>query len=88
MVHLMESRMCSCDKVSNYRSTGVTDYDTIQDGIYLNLGDPSYSYESEYLKARYQEQGLEEDTMEFGLIHSARNMGKSNIHGESNISLV
>ena len=76
MVHLMESRMCSCDKVSNYRSTGVTDHDTIQDGIYLNLGDPLYSCESEYSKTSPKKQGLGEDTMEVGLTHSTRNMGK------------
>ena len=49
MFHSMEDRIYSCDKASSYCSTGVSDHDTIQDGIYLNLGDPLRSYESEYL---------------------------------------
>ena len=76
MVRLMESRMCSCDKVSSYCSTGVTDHDTIQNGVYLNLGDPLYSCESEYSKTSPKKQGLEEDTMEVGLTHSILSMGK------------
>ena len=76
MVHLMESRMCSCGKVSNYCSIGVKDHDTIQDGIYLNLGDPLCSYESEYLKTSCKKQGLGKDTMEVGLAHSTLSMGK------------
>ncbi len=76
MFYLMEDRMCSCDKASNYCSTGVSDHDTIQNGIYLNLGDPLYSYESEYFKTSCQEQGLRKDAMEVGLTHSTLSMGK------------
>lgn len=76
MLHIMENRMCSCVKASNYRSTGVLDHDTLQDGIYLNVGDPLYSYVSEYFKTSCQEQGLKDDTMEVGLTHSTLSMGK------------
>lgn len=76
MLYHMESRMCSCDKASNYCSTGVSGHDTIQDGIYLNLGDPLYSYVSEYFETSCQEQGLKEDTMEVGLTNSTLSMGK------------
>lgn len=76
MLHFMESRMCSCEKASNYCSTGVSGHDTIQDGIYLNLGDPLYSYVSEYFKTSCQEQGLKEDTVEVGLTNSTLSMGK------------
>ena len=72
----MESRMISYDKASNYCSAGVIGHDTIQDGIYLNLGDPLCSYESEYLKTSCQKQGLRKDAMEVGLTHSALSMGK------------
>ena len=34
MLSHMESRMCSCDKASNYCSVGVSDHDTIQ-GVWL-----------------------------------------------------
>jgi hypothetical protein len=61
---------------SNYGSTGILDHDTIQDGIYLNLGDPLYSYGSEYLKTSCKKQGLRKDAMEVGLIHSTLSMGK------------
>lgn len=76
MFHLMEDKMNSCDKASSYRSTGVSDQDTIQDGIYLNLGDPLHSYESEYFETSCQEQGLRKDAMEVGLTHSTLSMGK------------
>ena len=76
MFHCMEDRMCSCVKANNYRSIGVKDHDTIQDGIYLNLGDPLCSYESEYFKTSCQEQGLRKDAMEVGLAHSTLSMGK------------
>ena len=76
MLYIMEDRMCSCNKASNYRSIGVSDHDTIQDGIYLNLGDPLCSYESEYLKTSCQEQELRKNAMEVGLLHSTRSMGK------------
>ena len=72
----MEDRMCSCAKASNYCSTGVPGHDTIQDGIYLNLGDPLCSYESEYLETSCQERGLREDAMEVGLTHSTLSVGK------------
>ena len=76
MLSYMEDGMCSYDKANNYCSAGVSDHDTIQDGIYLNLGDPLRSYESEYLETSCQEQGLRKDTMEVGLTHSTRSMGK------------
>ena len=76
MFHCMEDRMCSYDMASNYCSTGVPDHDTIQDGIYLNLGDPLHSCESEYFKTSCQERGLKEDAMEVGLTHSTLSMGK------------
>ena len=37
MFHFMEDRMCSCNKISNYFSSGGIDHDTIQGGIYLSL---------------------------------------------------
>ena len=76
MFHAMESRMCNCEKASNYCSTGVEGHDTIQDGIYLNLGDPLYPYESEYFETSYQKRGSRKDTVEVGLFHSTRSMGK------------
>ena len=90
MFHSMEDRIYSCDKASSYCSTGVSDHDTIQDGIYLNLGDPLRSYESEYLKTNCQEQGLRKDAMEVGLTHSTLSMGKPCTWGRSqqyNVSL-
>jgi hypothetical protein len=76
MFHAMEDSMWSCDKASNYRSTGVSGHDTIQNGIYLNLGDPLHSYESEYHKTSCQEQELGKDAMEVGLTHSTLSVGK------------
>jgi hypothetical protein len=76
MLHIMENRMRSCVKVSNYRSTRVSDHDTLQDGIYLNLGYPLYSYASEYFKTSCQEQELKDGAMEVGLTHSTLSMGK------------
>ena len=81
MVHNMESRMCNCAKASNYRSTGVAGHDTIQDGIYLNLGGPLCSYESEYFETSRRKQGSRDGTMEVGLIHSTRSMGKPGTRG-------
>ena len=72
----MEGRTHNYAMASNYGSTGILDHDTIQDGIYLNLGDPLYSYGSEYLKTSCKKQGLRKDAMEVGLIHSTLSMGK------------
>ena len=72
----MEGRIHNYAMVSNYGSTGILDHDTIQDGIYLNLGDPLRSYESEYLETSRQGQGLRKDAMEVGLTHSTLSMGK------------
>ena len=76
MVNNIESGMYSCGKASNYFSVGVLNHDMIQDGIYLNLGDPFSSYESEYFKTSYQKQGLKEDAMEVGLLYSTLSTGK------------
>ena len=76
ILHIMEDRMCSCVNASNYCFTGVLGHDTIQNGIYPNLGDPLCSHESEYLETSCQEQGLRKDTMEVGLTHSTLSVGK------------
>ena len=72
----MEGSTHKYTMVSNYGSTGILDHDTIQDGIYLNLGDPLHSYESEYLKTSCKRQGLRDGAMEVGLTHSTLSMGK------------
>lgn len=90
IIWAMESRTHNYDMVSSYGSTGVLDHDTIQDGIYQNLGDPLHSYESEYLKTSYQKQGLRKDVMEVGLTHSTLSMGKPYTWGRGqryNVSL-
>lgn len=76
MLCFMEDGMCSYDKANSYCSAGVSGHDTIQDGIYLNLGDPLHSYESEYLETSCQEQELGKDVMEVGLTHSTQSVGK------------
>ena len=76
ILRAMEGSTHNYAMVSNYGYTGILDHDTIQDGIYLNLGDSLRSYESEYLKTSCKRQGLRDGAMEVGLTHSTLSMGK------------
>lgn len=55
----------------------------MQDGAYMNLGEPVYSclITSEYVRTSWKKQGLAESTLAVGLARSTQNLGKPSTRG-------
>ena len=53
----------------------------VQDGRYVNLGDPLNSAKKWYAETSLEEQGCANDSMEVGLIYSTLKTGKQSTWG-------